>query len=335
MDKGKQESKYQKRVTALKAVQNGEDVGVVARVLGVPLRTLFDWLAKYRQGGWHALKEGPRSGRPPKVGAAVMRWLYDAITLGDPKQYQMPFCLWTLNIVRTMLKKQKGMELSKSSASRLLRQMGLSVQCPIYRSYKQDPGQMRRYLEKTFPGLREKARRMNAAIYFVDEASVRSDHHRGTTWGATGRTPVVGDSGGRFSVKLISAVSARGDMRFATIEGKMNSERFIGFVKKLREDAGRPILVIADNAGYHSSKRTMDFARRAGDIITETLPCYAPELNPDEQVWNHAKARLGKLFIDSRQTMRKSILNLLRSIQKNTDLIRSFFQMKDTRYASL
>ena len=97
MDKGKQESRFKKRVTALKAVQNGEDVGVVARVLGVPLRTLFDWMAKYRQGGWRALEEGNRSGRPAKVNGAVIRWLYKAITLGDPKQYQIPFCLWTLN----------------------------------------------------------------------------------------------------------------------------------------------------------------------------------------------------------------------------------------------
>jgi transposase len=24
------------------------------------------------------------------------------------------------------------------------------------------------------------------------------------------------------------------------------------------------------------------------------LPAYSPELNPDEQVWNHAKAKVGK-----------------------------------------
>jgi hypothetical protein len=39
-----------------------------------------------------------------------MQWLYEAITLGDPRPFQLAFCLCTLNIVRTVLKKEKGVE---------------------------------------------------------------------------------------------------------------------------------------------------------------------------------------------------------------------------------
>jgi hypothetical protein len=63
---------------------------------------------------------------------------------------------------------------------------------------------------------------------------VRSDNHRGTTWGAMGETPVVKDSGDRFGVKIVSAVSPRGDMRFAVIEGKMNSDKFIASSRSSR-----------------------------------------------------------------------------------------------------
>ena len=31
-------------------------------------------------------------------------------------------------------------------------------------------------------------------------------------------------------------------------------------------------------------------------------------INPDEQVWNHAKERLVKLFIDSKATLKSSVL---------------------------
>ena len=67
---------------------------------------------------------------------------------------------------------------------------------------------MKKYLDKTFPGLRAKARRVGTAIYFVDEASVRSDAHRGTTWGKIGQTPQAHDSGDR-SASGSSAQSAR------------------------------------------------------------------------------------------------------------------------------
>jgi hypothetical protein len=37
--------------------------------------------------------------------------------------------------------------------------MGLTPQRPIYRSYKQDPQELERYLNKTFPELRALAQR--------------------------------------------------------------------------------------------------------------------------------------------------------------------------------
>lgn len=336
MDKVKDEVKYQKRRQAVEAVQAGESVALVARLFRVPQKTLFTWLARYRQGGWQALRDKKRSGRPGKLSAAVIKWVYNAITLGDPRQYQMPFCLWTLAIVRTMIKKHHGIVMSKSAICRLMQQLGLSAQRPIYRSYKQDRREIQKYLTSTFPELRRLAKRLGATIYFVDEAAVRSDHHRGTTWSPIGCTPVVEDSGDRFGVKLISAVTARGDMRFGCIEGKMNSDKYIAFLGKLLADNKRPIVVIADHATYHISQKVQRYARESrGQVTLGNLPKYAPEYNPDEQVWNHAKARLGKLFIDSEQTTRHHVLNIMRSIQKSTALIRSFFKLENTNYAAL
>lgn len=330
-----EQQRYEKRRAVVEAVQRGDPVAVVARVFGVAVRSIFDWLAWYRQGGWHALREGERSGRPRKVSGEVMRWLYRAITMGNPLQYQFEFCLWTLAIVRQMLRREHGIVLSKSAVSRLLGQMGLSPQRPIYRSYKQKPRELKRFLKETFPGLQALARRTGAVIFFVDEASIRSDAHRGTTWGKIGKTPVVQDSGDRFSLRLISAVSPRGDMRFAAFEGSMTGARFVEFIEKLHKDVKRPLIIIADNASYHRSQPVKDYvARSEGQVVVENLPRYAPELNPDEQVWNQAKSRLGRLFVISKKEMKRAVLNIMLSIQRSTDLIQSFFQLPDTSYAA-
>lgn len=331
----KEEARYQKRKTAVEAVRKGEKPTVVARVLQVPLRTIFFWIALYRHGGYDALREGKREGRPRKVNAELMQWLYNAITLGDPRQYQFKFCLWTLGIVRTLLKQHHGIEMSKSGISRLLRHLGLSPQIPKYKSYRRDPQALRRYLEQTFPEVVREARRTGAVIYFVDEAAVRADDHRGTTWGVVGDTPVVEDSGDRFGVRLISAVSPRGDMKFACFVGRMNSERFVEFLKKLRQDTGKPIIVIADNAKYHKEGWAKSYLQPNEEgIRLEHLPSYSPELNPDEQVWNHLKRRLGKLFVESKEQMKQEVKNILLSIQHSVDLVLSFFQLKDTKYAA-
>jgi len=335
------EKREQKRIEVVKAVVVGEeDVDTVARVFSIPKRTVFDWLASYRNGGWHALREGDRKGRPRKVSGRVMEWLYEAITLGDPRQFKFPFCLWTLDIVRSVLKKEHGIVMSKSGVSRLLRHMGLSDQKPRYRSYKRSPKEVEKFIKKTYPELAQRARKLGARIYFVDEAAVRSDSHHGTTWAPVGQTPAVEDSGDRFTLKMISAVSARGDMKFSFIEGRMNSDKYIEFLRKLRRDAGCPIIVIADNASYHKSKKVQRLGLGPGaeggeGIHVAMLPPYCPELNPDEQVWNHAKRRLGKLFVLTKDAMKEALFSIMRSIQKTTSLIRSFFQFEHTSYAAI
>ena len=322
-----------RRIEVVEAIViRGEEASTVARVYNTPIRTVFDWLARYRGGGWNALKEGQRTGRKRKVSGKIMKWLYDKITMGDPRQFQFPFCLWTLDIIRTVLKKEHSIELSKSSVSRLLKHMGLSPQRPIYKSYKQDPKAIKKYLKKTYPAIAKRAEQEGWEIFFVDEAAVRSDCHHGTTWGAVGETPVVEDSGDRFTIKMISAISAKGKMYFSFIEGRMNSGKFIEFIKKLRKDAGKPIVVIADNASYHKSKKTIAYGKQEG-IEMVMLPTYSPELNPDEQVWNHAKRRLSKLFVVTKAEVKQALFSIMKSIQRTPKLIKSFFLLDDTLYA--
>jgi transposase len=331
----KSEERFEKRKAAVEAVKRGDPVSTVARVMRVPLRTVFRWLALYRNGGEHALQEGERSGRPRKVTDDVMRWLYEAITGGNPKQYRFSFCLWTLPIVRTMLKREHGIELSKAGVSRLLGHLGLSPQRPIYRSYKQDPKELEKYLKQRFPRIRRMAQERGAVIYFVDEASVRVDEHRGTTWAKPGETPVVEDSGDRFSIRMISAVSPRGDLKFKTFEGEMNEGRFVEFLVELLKDTGKPIIVIADNASYHTGRYITECVTGSNkQVALMTLPAYSPELNPDEQVWNHAKRKLGQLFIQTKEEFTQAVRKVLSSIQRSVDLVLSFFQLKDTKYAA-
>ena len=330
------EQRNQKRQAVVEAIAiRGEAVSVVARVYGLPLRTVFDWLARYRQGGWPALKDQSRQGRPKKVSGEILKWIYDAVTQGNPFNYKLPFCLWSANTLRSVLAQEWGIKLSKASVCRLLGHLGLSPQRPLYKAYRQDPVKVKAYLNETFPMAVAEAKQYGARLYFVDEAAFRSDAHRGTTWGKIGETPVVKDSGGRFGVKLISAVSARGDLHFDVIEDTMDAHRFIDFLKKLRQDAGCPVFVIADNAKYHHSKVVKAFLEtEKGQIMMAFLPPYSPELNPDELVWNQAKAEVGKRCIVDKAQMRAMVCSVLQDIQNASDRVQSFFRTPTTRYAS-
>ena len=140
----------------------------------------------------------------------------------DPRQLQFAFALWTRAMVRELIRREFGVALSEVSVGRLLRKLGLSPQRPLYRAYQQNPEAVARWKAETYPAIRAKAARVGATIYFADEAGVRSDYHAGTTWAPVGRTPVVAATGDRFGINLISAVTAKGELRFAAYDGNLN-----------------------------------------------------------------------------------------------------------------
>ena len=171
-------------------------------------------------------------------------------------------------------------------------------------------------------------------IFFADEAGVRSDYHSGTTWAPRGQTPVVPTTGARFGLNLISAVSPNGDMRFMTVDGRMNSAKFIEFLKRLMTGNDRSIFLIVDGHPSHRAVKVKKFvAATKGGLRLFFLPPYSPELNPDESVWNYVKHHhIGKAKITGPDQLRTMVFGILRRLQKMPALVRSFFGQKELRY---
>jgi len=322
------------RIRAVQRVEAGESPEGVIRTLGFGRTVIYNWLAKYREGGVDALRAKPISGRPSKMTGRQLKWVYKTVTSKNPLQLRFEFALWTRSMIREVIREKFGVRLSEVSVGRMLRKLGLSPQKPLRRAYERDPELVESWRKKEFPEIHRLAKKERATVYFSDEAGVRSDFHAGTTWALKGETPVVPATGQRFGMNLISAISPRGDFRFMTVEGRMNAEKFIEFLKRLIHNASRPVFLIVDRHPSHRAKKVLAFVRSTeGRLRLFFLPPYAPDLNPDEHVWNHLKNHgVGKQAIRSRDQFRKVVLGHMRSLQRLPDLIRSFFRDPHLRY---
>jgi transposase len=325
------------RTRAVQRVQAGESPEVVIAALGFSRSCIYSWLAMYRAGGWSALKARVLNGRPRKISGAQMQWIYSTVVGTSPLQHRFEFALWTRVMIQTLIRKQFGLRLSVSSVGRLLAQLGLSCQRPLFRAYEQNPALVQQWRERDYPAIRALAKKEGAEIFFGDEAGLRSDYHSGTTWGVRGQTPVVATSGQRFGLNMISAISARGLLRFMVVKGKVNGPKYVEFLQRLIHKAARPVFLVVDGHPVHKSRVVKDFvAATKGRLRLFFLPPYAPELNPDEQVWNHVKHHgIGRVALEGVDHLKKEIISRLRSLQKLPWTIRMFFLTPDTQYAAL
>lgn len=322
------------RTRAVQRVQDGESPETVIKALGFSRACIYNWLARYRAGGWHGLKTGNRSGRPRKLTGEHMAWIYRTVVDKDPLQLKFAFALWTRAMVGVLIKRQFGIKLSDVSVGRLLRQMGLSCQKPLYRAYQKNPAMVAQWKQEVFPEIKRRAKRVGATIYFQDESGIRSDFHSGRTWAPKGQTPVIEATGARFSLNMMGAISTRGQLRFMVVKGSVTADQICDFLNKLMYGSDQPVFLIWDGHPTHRSKKVKEcIASFNGKLEAFTLPSYSPELNPVEQVWNNVKNHgIGRKKVVGPDQMKSLVLGQLRRLQKLAMIVRSFFRHPDCAY---
>jgi transposase len=308
---------------------------LIAKIFRISRSSIYEWLNWYRDGGDQALNTRKAPGAPPIVTSKIDRWLKRTILRSKPTDHGYDTALWTLAILAALLEKKFGIRVCESTIANHLHRMDLSCQAPQYRAYGYNPQEVEYFLSTKWPIIQRVARKMGADIFFEDEAGVGIMTRSGRTWGAVNSPPTVSASDQRGGYNVLSVIGpAQGELHYKIENGHIASEQYIEFLGKILREHPRPVIIIADHASFHSSKKLRDFVRAHRDQIRVFfLPRHAPHLNPDEQVWNEIKHRqLGRMPIIDKNDLKIRLTKSLEALQRNTMRVLSFFHLKDTRY---
>lgn len=323
---------------AVRRMAEGESAAAVAASFGLHRSWAFKCRAavRGRGRGVRVLRSRKGSGRPRKLSATQERQVFVWVNGKNPLQYGFDFGLWTRQIVGELIAQRFGVRLSLASIGALLARQGLTAQKPLQRAYQRDPQAIERWQRQTYPAIARQAKRAQADIYFWDESGFRADAVQGKTWGAKGHTPVVSVPGQRQGISAASAVSAKGAFWFATYAGALHGELFVELLRKLMRGRRRPLHLILDGLPAHKSKAVKQYvAGLQGKLTLHYLPGYAPDLNPDELVWSHAK-RTGhaRRPLQHGEKLADRVTQQLAAIGRKPALVRSFFKHPSVAYIS-
>src|SRR3954453_19957352 len=331
------------RLRAVDQVDAGLPAAEVGRGLaavGLHPKTIYAWLATARTEGRSALRARPVPGRPRRLTDAQLGELADLITDTDPRDHGCAVALWTREIVRQLIEARVGGALSVASVGRPLHDLGFSAQRPLYRAEQADPAAVAAWKQTEYPRIAAEAKAVGGTVWFVDEAGVGTDYHAGTTWAPVGQTPTVTATGARYGLNMISAISAKGALRFSVFTGTLTAARFLDFLKRLGHDAEHtgkgPAFCIVDGHPAHRAKAVDRFvASTDGALRLYRLPAYSPQLTPAEGGGKNEKSDGGaRPAPRGPEQMKAVVVSRLRRLQRLPQIVRGFFADPELAYIS-
>jgi transposase len=170
------------RLRALRGCELGFTEADVADLLGVARETVCHWWTAYAAGGLDCLPQG-RTGRPTGSGRALddeqAQHLQALIDDYSPEELAIAAVLWTRRAVQELIRREYDLPMPVRTVGEYLRRWGYTPKKPRRKARRQDPVEVRQWLEKTYPAIEARAATEKAEIPWCDETGVSANDHPG------------------------------------------------------------------------------------------------------------------------------------------------------------
>jgi transposase len=168
--------------------------------------------------------------------------------------------------------------------------------------------------------------RESRIIVWVDEAGFYLLAGVVRSYAPRGQTPVLRVPVTRDHLSLISGITAAGRLLVAVQARAFKGGDVVRFLQHLLNHLSSKLLIIWDGAPIHHDHQVNLFVEStAGQLCVEQLPGYAPDLNPDEGVWDHLKyVELRNVTCHNQAELRHELRLAIARLRHKPELIRQF-----------
>jgi len=127
----------------------------IDKIIKVHRSTVNIWLRNWQEAGMEGILEGHRSGRPPAMSAAQRQELADILDSG-PVAYGFTSGVWTSPMVTRVIKEEFSITYNPAHVSRILHDIGFSVQRPKKTLARADKTVQSRWVRYKYPYIKKK-----------------------------------------------------------------------------------------------------------------------------------------------------------------------------------
>ena len=327
------------RWRALRGRELGFTETQLADLLGLRRETVCRWWSAYQKGGLDAIPQD-RTGRPLGSGRTLDETQAAALQakLKDhhPDDWGIAAPLWTRRAVRELIHNEYGIDMPIRTVGEYLKRWGYTPKKARRRTKKQDPEEVREWLENIYPAIAEAAEREQGEIHWCDEKGVGANEFSGRGYAPVGETPEVEVASHPCQMNVISTITNDGHMRFMTYRQTMTATVFLVFLNRLVQGASKKIFLIVDRLPAHTTAAVKAWLQGREDKIEMFhLPRRAPELNPDEYLNNDIHSGVNAMRLpDNQSELRTNIQRFLHKLAQLPAHVMSYFENPFIHYAA-
>lgn len=280
-----------RRITALRALMDHQDVAEVARLFAVSEQTIYNWLHAFLLHGVKSLHYETSPGRPAKLSPRQKQRL-KALLSQSPEEAGYETGCWHSKLVQDLILREFGVLYDVFYLSELLHTLGLSYQKARFVSDHLDAAERKVWVEQKWPHIVAEAKQRHALLLFSDEASFAQWGSLAYTWAPVGQRPEIKTCGKRKAYKVFGLVDYfSGRLFYRGHQGRFNADSYCAFLTAVLARTTQPIILVQDGARYHTAKKTREFfVQQAARLVVYQLPSYSPDYNPIEHLWRNVKA---------------------------------------------
>lgn len=146
------------------------------------------------------------------------------------------------------------------------------------------------------------------------------------TWAPSGQTPILSVKLPRDHLSAISGITLDGRPFMQVRPEPYDAAAVVGFLRVLLRKLPGKIIVICDGAPIHRGHEIKEFLKRgaARRLHLEQLPGYAPDLNPDEGIWNYLKrGELGNVCCSDLAQLNRELIRARERLRHKQESIKS------------
>jgi transposase len=172
------------------------------------------------------------------------------------------------------------------------------------------------------------AQEQQQRIFFIDESGFYPLPSVVRAYAPVGHTPILREWWTRDHLSAISAISPEGKLYFHCQDGAMNSADVVAFLEHLLREVPGRMVIIWDGSPIHRSQTVKEFLANGASqrLHLERLPAYAPELNPDEGVWQQLKGvELRNLCCFDLRHLRHELRTAVKRVRRKPRILKGCF----------